>query len=68
LVATVAWLSGSCGEKIEPGSARRDFERHADSTTVAVERTLEAVVEAVSGRVSARHTTVSAKILRGSRT
>jgi len=65
VVATVAWLSGSCGEKIEPGSAPPATSSDtADSTTVAVERTLEAVVEAVSGTVvSARHTTVSAKIL-----
>lgn len=65
VVATVAWLSGSCAERIEPGSAPPATSGDAaDSATVAVERTLEPVVEAVSGTVaSARHTTVSAKIL-----
>jgi len=65
VVATVAWLSGSCAHKIAPGSIEPVAEVGAAAgTTVAVERSLEPVVERVSGTVaSARHTTISAKIL-----
>jgi len=62
LGATLLWLSGACHERIEP----RSLERAAGSAsaTATVEEVLEPVVEAASGTlVSARHTTVSSKIL-----
>lgn len=65
VVAVVAWLSGSCGHEIEPGSVEPAAAGDTTGgTVVEVERSLEPVVERVSGSVaSARHTTISAKIL-----
>jgi RND family efflux transporter MFP subunit len=65
VVATVAWLWGSCAHKIAPDSIEPVAEVGAAAgTIVAVERAIEPVVERVSGTVaSARHTTISAKIL-----
>jgi membrane fusion protein (multidrug efflux system) len=64
-VGAVAWLSGSCGSKIEPGSVEPALAVDASGyEMVAVERSMEPVVEPVSGTVeSAVHTTVSSKIL-----
>ena len=61
----VAWLSGSCGRKIGPDSVEPALSSDASKyAMVEVERTLEPVVESVSGTVeSAIHTTVSSKIL-----
>ena len=64
-VGAVAWLSGSCGSKIDPGRVEPASSSDASGyEMIAVERTMEPVVESVSGTVaSARHTTVSSKIL-----
>ncbi len=64
VVATVAWLSGSCRPKIQPGDAASPSAGGGSGTVAAVERTIEPVVEQASGSIeSSRHTTVSSKIL-----
>ena len=63
LAAAIAWLSGGCGERIEPGEVEPPA-RPAAAATATVERVTEPAVERASGSVaSARQTTVSAKIL-----
>jgi RND family efflux transporter MFP subunit len=64
-VVTVAWLSGSCGQKIRPGEVEgAEGTAGATGRVVAVERSVEPAVEQASGSIeSARHTTVSSKIL-----
>lgn len=60
----VAWLSGTCGRKIAPGEIEPTATPGAGGRVAVVERLLEPVVEQVSGTLaSARHTTVSSKIL-----
>jgi membrane fusion protein (multidrug efflux system) len=65
IVAAVAWLSGGCGEKIEP----EDVSPAAtplpeDARVETVQQVVEPVFEEASGTLaSARHTTVSSKIL-----
>lgn len=64
VVATVAWLSGSCRPKIRPGAAAPPSAYGGSAAVAAVERTMEPVVEQASGSIeSSRHTTVSSKIL-----
>jgi membrane fusion protein (multidrug efflux system) len=64
VVATVAWLSGTCVPKIRPGDAEVSSADGGAGTLAAVERTMEPVVEQASGSIeSSRHTTVSSKIL-----
>jgi RND family efflux transporter MFP subunit len=65
LFAAVALLSGMCGERIGPDDARPEAETRAGSgrTAEVIEETAR-VYEEVSGTlVSARHTTISSKIL-----
>jgi len=62
LGAALWWLSGGCHERIAPGELERA--QGSAPATALVEEVLEPVVEEASGTlVSARHTTVSAKIL-----
>ncbi len=65
VAVTVAWLSGSCGPKIRPGEVTDDSSATAaGGSLVAVERSIVPVVETASGTIqSARHTTVSSRIL-----
>ena len=62
---SVAWLSGSCGDKLKPGEAPAPGgDSGAGAALATVERVVEPVFEQVSGTVaSARHTTVSSEIL-----
>ncbi len=62
LGTSLLWLSGACHERIEPGEIERAA--GAPSATAVVEEVLEPAIEEASGTlVSARHTTVSSKIL-----
>jgi RND family efflux transporter MFP subunit len=65
VLGTLALLSANCGRKTQPGEVTRGGVGAASSARVAtVELAVEPVVEQVSGTVaSARHTTVSSKIL-----
>jgi RND family efflux transporter MFP subunit len=65
VLAAVAWLSGSCGERVAPGELDVAAERvPAEAHTATVEAVDGPVTEQVSGTVaSARQTTVSSKIL-----
>ena len=65
LVLAVAWLSGACGDRVEPGEGSVAVERAPEGAiTATVEAVESTVVEPVSGTVaSARQTTVSSKIL-----
>jgi RND family efflux transporter MFP subunit len=63
VAATVAWLSGTCAQKIRPGEVEPGAEE-AGAHVVVVEHGIEPVLEQASGTVeSARRTTVSSKIL-----
>jgi membrane fusion protein (multidrug efflux system) len=63
LGAALIWLSGGCGERIEPGSAPRP-PLPETAPAAPVESVTGRAVERASGSVaSARQTTVSAKIL-----
>lgn len=65
VLLAVAWLSGSCGDRIPPGEGERAI-RHAppDARRARVEAIDAPVTEQVSGTLaSARQTTVSSKIL-----
>ncbi len=61
----VAWLSGACEHKIGPGDPAPAGEASATgSKVVVVERRIAPVIESASGTIrSARHTTVSSRIL-----
>jgi hypothetical protein len=63
IAAALVWLSGGCGERIEPGEL--PDERHpVEGEIAAVESVTGPVSEAVSGTlISARQTTISSKIL-----
>ncbi|NNE23413.1 MAG: efflux RND transporter periplasmic adaptor subunit [Rhizobiales bacterium] len=65
ILASIAWLSGWFGSKIEPGI--RDAEPRsstANGTTVTVRRTMQPVVEWASGTVESTHrTSIAARIL-----
>jgi len=65
LVLAEAWLSGACGDRVEPGEGSVAVERAPEGAiTATVEAVESTVVEPVSGTVaSARQTTVSSKIL-----
>jgi len=65
LVGAVAWLSGGCSERIGPDDGPAAGATQADLSASALVMEEEATVyEAVSGTVfSARHTTISSKIL-----
>ncbi len=65
LFAAVAWLSGGCSEKIGPEDVREDAElAEAGGGTAVVTEMSGMVYEEVSGTIfSARHTTISSKIL-----
>jgi RND family efflux transporter MFP subunit len=63
IVAAVVWLSGGCGEKVEPGEVDVGAER-GGGTAARVERSVGPGVEWASGAVeSARRTAVAARIL-----
>jgi RND family efflux transporter MFP subunit len=65
LFAAVAWLSGGCTEKIGPDDEGAHIESgEAPSATAVVAEDKSMVYEEVSGTIySARHTTISSKIL-----
>ncbi|MBW2363394.1 MAG: efflux RND transporter periplasmic adaptor subunit [Deltaproteobacteria bacterium] len=65
LAFTVTWLSGGCGERIAPvDGPPASGAAGSDGPTAAVERELAQYYESASGTVfSARHTTISSKIL-----
>jgi RND family efflux transporter MFP subunit len=65
LVAAVAWLSGSCGERIAPDELALEHEAISpDARTGLVEEERAPLFEQASGTVSsAHHTTISSKIL-----
>jgi RND family efflux transporter MFP subunit len=65
LAAVVAWLSGSCGERIEPGQgAQAPASLPEGATLFTVEAREEPVHERASGALAAaEQTTVSSKIL-----
>ncbi len=65
LFAAVAWLSGGCGERVGPDDVRTAAGTSADDAEIAIVSEERAMVyEAASGTIySARHTTISSKIL-----
>jgi len=65
VAGAVAWLSGACGERIEPLDRETSGLTVAEGAAIAVVEAVHGpVVEAASGTVaSARQTTVSSKIL-----
>jgi RND family efflux transporter MFP subunit len=65
VATTVAWFSGSCEPKIRPGEmGPAEGASVAEGPVVAVERSVVPVLETASGTIqSARHTTVSARIM-----
>jgi RND family efflux transporter MFP subunit len=65
LVAAVVWLSGGCGERIGPDDRPpEDISAAAPVDSVTVQEVWAPVYEQASGTIaSARHTTVSSKIL-----
>jgi membrane fusion protein (multidrug efflux system) len=65
LIATVAWLSGGCGERIGPDDATEGgHARHHTGASATVVEEQSQLFEVASGTVlSARHATVSSKIL-----
>jgi len=64
VLGTVALLSENCGRKTQPGEVAPPAGAASNEQVATVELAVEPVVEQVSGTVaSARHTTVSSKIL-----
>ncbi len=65
LAVGVAWLSGGCGKRIDPGSDPTPAERVPDDASiVSVEQFWDLGFERFSGTIaSSRHATVSSKIL-----
>ena len=65
LLAAVTWLSGGCGEQIAPDDRPPEaISSVPPGDTVAVQEVRAPVYEQASGTIaSARHTTISSKIL-----